>query len=58
MIRESILPCVRLVEVSVEDVVAAQLNARQQSRKVSGQVTGWVGVDRQTGEIFVYNFSL
>jgi len=30
MIRESILPCVRFVEVSVEDVVAAQLNARQQ----------------------------
>jgi len=30
MIRESILPCVRFVEVSVEDVVAAQINARQQ----------------------------
>jgi hypothetical protein len=29
MIRESILPCVRFVEVSVEDVIAAQLNARE-----------------------------
>ena len=29
MIRESVLPCVRFVEVSVEDVIAAQLNARE-----------------------------
>lgn len=30
MIKESILPCVRFVEVGVEDVIAAQQNARQQ----------------------------
>jgi predicted nucleic acid-binding protein len=30
MIRESIVPCVRFIEISVEDVVTAQGNARQQ----------------------------
>jgi hypothetical protein len=30
MIRESILPCVRLVDINVEDVVAAHGNARHQ----------------------------